>query len=348
MNNLSDSKAFDAILTEGEQALVEHLVELLGAALAKRYAEKEMLRAAHPKAHGLVKGEFIVNDEVPEGMRQGIFKEPGRRFEAWIRFSNAGALPAADRDKDLRGCAIRLMGVEGPSLLAESTQTQDLLLQSSERFIVATPQEFADFSKWIVRGKPMLYFLTHPRYMLAGLRAIRGPENPLGITYWSAVPYGLGTEAAVKYKLVPNDSYDSQKLSAEPDAMRRVMIESLAHTKASFDFQIQTFVSEKQTPIDDAWKIWDESKSSPVSVARLEIPAQVFATSERDLIAEEMAFNPWHGLSAHRPLGSMNRVRGALYSALAQLRSRANGFGEIPQPEFDVSQPEDTGAGSEA
>jgi hypothetical protein len=37
-----------------------------------------------------------------------------------------------------------------------------------------------------------------------------------------------------------------------------------------------------------------------------------------------MAFSPWHGLAAHRPLGSIMRMRKAAYEMSAEFRSTHN------------------------
>jgi hypothetical protein len=62
-----------------------------------------------------------------------------------------------------------------------------------------------------------------------------------------------------------------------------------------------------------------------VPVARIRIPRQQ-VTSPGTGPCEEVAFNPWHCLVDHRPLGGMNRARRAIYPALSTLRrSRAGG-----------------------
>ena len=38
-----------------------------------------------------------------------------------------------------------------------------------------------------------------------------------------------------------------------------------------------------------------------------------------------MAFSPWHGVAAHRPLGSIMRVRKVVYEGSAKFRSERNG-----------------------
>jgi hypothetical protein len=44
-----------------------------------------------------------------------------------------------------------------------------------------------------------------------------------------------------------------------------------------------------------------------------------------------MQFNPWHALAAHRPLGSIMRVRKAVYAMSKRFRAERNG-GEIAEP----------------
>jgi hypothetical protein len=48
-----------------------------------------------------------------------------------------------------------------------------------------------------------------------------------------------------------------------------------------------------------------------------------------------MQFNPWHALAAHRPLGSIMRVRKAVYAMSKRFRAERNGI-EIVEPR-DVS-----------
>jgi hypothetical protein len=40
--------------------------------------------------------------------------------------------------------------------------------------------------------------------------------------------------------------------------------------------------------------------------------------------AEDLSYNPWHSLPAHRPLGNQNRARRVIYQALSKLRHEMN------------------------
>src|SRR5688572_21825846 len=75
-------------------------------------------RDAHPKMHGVVKAEFIVEPSLPPELRVGVFAEP-KTYQAWIRFSNQNDGLRPDRKIDIRGMAIKLMGVPGEKLLEE-------------------------------------------------------------------------------------------------------------------------------------------------------------------------------------------------------------------------------------
>jgi hypothetical protein len=46
-------------------------------------------------------------------------------------------------------------------------------------------------------------------------------------------------------------------------------------------------------------------------VARVQIKRGSMAMSDR--ACEDLAFNPWNGLKAHQPLGSLNRARLSVY-----------------------------------
>ena len=44
-----------------------------------------MRRDAHPKMHGLVNAEFMIEPNLPAELRVGLFKTPNT-YQAWIRF----------------------------------------------------------------------------------------------------------------------------------------------------------------------------------------------------------------------------------------------------------------------
>jgi len=79
-------------------------------------------------------------------------------------------------------------------------------------------------------------------------------------------------------------------------------------------------------PIEDASVAWPEDQSPYVAVARLFVPQQNAWSAEGiKAIDEGMAFSPWHGLAAHRPLGSVMRARRPAYENSARFRAERNG-----------------------
>jgi len=79
-------------------------------------------------------------------------------------------------------------------------------------------------------------------------------------------------------------------------------------------------------PIEDASVVWPEAESPYRTVARLTVPPQPAWSEARAWQVEDgLAFNPWNRLAAHRPLGSLNRIRREAYPEGARFRERHNG-----------------------
>ena len=49
-------------------------------------------------------------------MKFGVFSKP-KTYPIWVRFSNGGTPPKDDKEGDIRGMAIKLMGVDGDKYL---------------------------------------------------------------------------------------------------------------------------------------------------------------------------------------------------------------------------------------
>ena len=80
-----------------------------------------------------------------------------------------------------------------------------------------------------------------------------------------------------------------------------------------WDLQLQPFVNETLTPIEDASVQWPTTYTT---VARLTLPAQdTGADPEFAQTVESAVFDPWQALIAHRPLGDVMRARKVVYFA---------------------------------
>src|SRR5688500_18995339 len=99
-------------LSPSEDRIAAGMINELTSQLDRLYSDKFMLRQIHTKMHGCVRAWFVVEEDLPDNFRVGVFSIP-RTFHAWVRFSNANTIPRPDKKKDVRGIAIKLMGVTG-------------------------------------------------------------------------------------------------------------------------------------------------------------------------------------------------------------------------------------------
>ncbi len=140
------------------------------------------------------------------------------------------------------------------------------------------------------------------------------PAHPRNNTYFSMAPIRFGNYVA-KYRAKPaGDRHDSyldllKRLGSETDAMRLALEETLRTQEVLFEFQVQLRTSEQTMPIEDATIEWPESESPYRTVAHLLLPRQEIARLRQKADYKNLAFNVWHALAAHRPLGGINRVR---------------------------------------
>lgn len=292
------------------------------------------IRESHPKHHGCVRAEFVVEPDLPEDLRVGVFAK-ATTYSAWIRFSNASGLGRdgrfrPDSRRDVRGMAIKLLGVEGEKLLEEERRetTQDFLLISTDALIAS---DLAVFVKVLgeFRVSTLLWFFLNPfdphlRELGIGIRSAKRHANPLEIEYSTVVPFLFG-ERAVKYKARPVSGRRST-IPRHPsrDFLREAMQQRLAAEEARFEFLVQVQTDPDTMPIEDPSVVWDERRSPFRSVATIRIPPQRFDSAAQLAACENLSFTPWHSLPEHRPLGGINRARKVAYQALSKLRHERN------------------------
>ena len=102
---------------------------------------------------------FEVLEALPEELRVGVFSAPGRKYPAWIRFSNASVLVGPDSTSPptkhgSRGMAIKLMGVNGnPLVAANGAVTQDFLMVNHPVFAFSNVEDYQALSEIILKDK---------------------------------------------------------------------------------------------------------------------------------------------------------------------------------------------------
>jgi hypothetical protein len=311
----------DDTVSPDEAALTTEFVEFLKTASAKRYPSGTMKRFNQGRQTAFLQAEFVVPDGLPEAHRVGIFAAP-RTYPAWIRFANAAS--DSDKERDIRGMSIQVTNVGGENL-TPGAGTQDFVLNSHPVMIAGTTRDFLELLRANEAGgvKRVVYFLTHLNSARIGAAARQNPSCHLDIEYWSTTPYQFGADRVVKYAVRPT----SKRTSKKPDTLSDTYLTDnlrahLEQDEATFDFLIQFHVDDRRTPIEDASIEWQVRDSPYHRVGLIRIPRQRFDTAERARQGEQIAFNPWHCLPAHTPIGGMNRARREIYRAMADFRNR--------------------------
>ncbi len=313
-----------------ERQAIDTLIQTLIAQIRAEYPDGLMRRDAHPKAHGCVRAEFTINADLPDHLRVGLFSEP-RTYPCWVRFSNSGGTGGIhpDSKRDVRGMAIKLVGVAGEKLLTDQADavTHDFVLASYPVFVVKDAVDFAQLTTALASGSLWQLFKfyglglrLHELYLI--IASQQKCADVLGQQYWSMVPYKLGESQVVKYSAIPRTPVDPT-LPSEPadDFLRDRLREHLATSAAVFDFAVQLQADPVHMPTDDARIKWN---SPFVNMATVRIPPQTFESPAQEVFCENLSYTPWHAIEAHRPLGSINRARRGVYEAISTFRHEAN------------------------
>jgi hypothetical protein len=301
------------------------------------------LRKDHTKGHGLVWGEFIIEDNIPAPLQAGVFAQV-KTYPIWARFSNAsdaekrGKLKS-DLEPDIRAVAIKLLEVEGEKVIDDEPESQDFLFINHPVFMVRDAQGFANLMKATV-GKADADELQSLAPTFEVLQAISSKKvaNPLLIQYWSTTPYQLGSQS-IKYSIRPHQSEAPASVPDIENYLRVAMVDYLSANSqdATFDFLVQLYVDDEKTPIENPMQEWQESDSPFIKLATIKIPAQKFDFDERKRLDEGLSFNPWHTLHAHTPLGSVNLARKHVYQEMTKARrGHIQHRSEQPQPHSSV------------
>ncbi len=211
-------------------------------------------RPFHAKAHACLKARFQILDD----LNAGVFRS-SNEYKAWVRFSNASGEMKPDGDDDLRGVAIKLLGIKNNVKNAQflqddpndqSSRTQDFLLTNYPVHFVKDSAEMVSFAEGVSKlpnGKlgKLFYFLPFHMKLLGKAKAAQSqtkpPENSMAETdYYSRVPFLLGDKAA-KFVLKPCEgttkSTEATKNKA-PNFLRTDIIDR-AEKGFCYDFYVQ-------------------------------------------------------------------------------------------------------------
>lgn len=315
----------------GEERRIKNMVVVLQKKMSKDYPAGQTKRDAHPNTLACLRAEFIVEPNIPAELKAGLFAFP-HTYPAWIRISSSSGKIQSDEVKDLRGFAIKIIGVKGERFLTqnEEKETQDFLLLSYPTMPLGTVELFHDAVYYSIEWSPLAFI---SRLVLSGnfriinelRKAQQNQTSPLDIRYWSTTPYLYGPDRCVKYSIVPTSQFKSHMPQVLGDHyLTENMEKHLTAHEASFDFMVQVQKDPGRMPVEDAGVEWSEKESPFIKVATIRIPPQAFRTTDREELAEDLSFSPAHSLIEHRPIGGINRARVEIYRSLSEFRHKQN------------------------
>ncbi|MGY2048069.1 catalase family protein [Methylobacterium sp. JK268] len=309
------------------------------------------VRGVHAKSHGLLVGRVEVLPGLAPELAQGAFARPGTH-EAVLRLSTNPGDILDDSVSTPRGLALKILSVPGERLpgadgVAEGA-TQDFVLANAPAFVAPDAAAFLKSLKLLAAttDTPQIFkkaFSATLRGVETVLEAL-GSKSPtiialgghpethiLGETFYSQVPLRWGDHVA-KVALVPvSDALRALtgaalNVNGKPDGLREAVSAFFEENEAVWELRAQLWTNRETMPIEDASVPWPEEESPYRTVARITVPPQETWSPEKVRVIEDgLAFSPWHGIAAHRPLGSIMRARRAVYPASSAFRAQRNG-----------------------
>jgi hypothetical protein len=337
MRSREDVALAEETAQPGEDQDVQTMIDEMRRHLVIDFPPGGFERAGNTKTHGLVRGELIILDNLPESFRHGLFATP-KTYRCWVRFSGPG--PHIEPDIDDVGfisISVKVMGVEGEKLWEDEKHTQDFTAVCTPTFVTPDIKANARLQYWSRRHLPAFYFMDFRGTHLLDM-AMQGlwnetQTNPLGATFYSCVPYLMGPHQAMQYsfrsKTNVRRSIPRLPLRPPDNYLRDNMISTLDEMDVEFEMRVQLQTDAFLMPIENNAVLWPERLSPRVPVATLRIPRQKFDDPAQFAFTRNLKFNPWHCLPEHRPLGNQSRARKRMYDELAKFRQKMNGASHI-------------------
>ena len=348
------------VIEDDEPQTIRELIETMTKIQEITYRDGgHAIRSVHAKSHGLIDVEVIVPANLPPDLAQGMFVRAGT-YPGVMRYSTIPGDMLDDNVSVPRGLALKVMGVEGARLPgSEGATTQDLTMVNGPAFSTPNAKKFLGTLKQLAGTTDKA-----PRLKKALSTALQGIEtvleavggksgtliamgghpetNVLGETYYTQVPVLYGDYMA-KLSIAPASAglkalTDAKvDLDDKPDGLRAAVVEFFTTNGAEWEIKVQFCTDLETMPVEDASVPWPEDESPYLTVARIVAkPQSAWDAAKSAAIDDGLAFSPWHGLAAHRPLGSVMRARKQTYEMSKRFRADHNQV-TIEEPRRDAS-----------
>jgi hypothetical protein len=334
-----------------EEFWIGWIVKVLGWNNRSAYRKyKHGIRDAHAKSHGILQGKLIVEDGLDEELRQGLFAEPKKEFDVIARLSSTSGALRSDELRGVRGLGIKVLDVPGDRVAdtglpgEPDATTQDFVLVTHRSFPFADVRAYATkgmLAAWLLARLPdrwlgvvgdvldalkMVGIRLSPTLALLVL-----PNNHiLGEKFYSSAPLRYGKHV-VKMRYMPSSPAVKALMDvplprdAGPDAHRDSVVQFFDSNRAVYELQVQLCTNTQTMPIEDASVEWPECVSPYRTVAKIVFESQSADSPERREFGDDvLSFNSWRTLVAHRPLGSINRLKKRVYEESSKFRHEKN------------------------
>lgn len=263
-----------------------------------------------------------------------MFSSP-ETYDIAMRYASEPFKILDDKVNGPRGIGLRVFGVKGEKLSEASHETHDWTFNNAPVLELRNVDTYLELEQ--LRSK----YWDNPIQLKAAL-ATRSDATlqlaPAMLPNTNILSHEMHTQAAFRYgdhvaklALLPSTetqkALSSQKIkSTDPDYVLSEMLATHFRSEVTeYDLAVQLQTDVEAMPIEDAGIEWSRKASPFQVVAKVTIPAQeAFEDGRRVFWDDRMSLDPWRGLAAHRPLGSINRCRRAAYEYSRQFRTRKN------------------------
>jgi hypothetical protein len=324
------------------QRLKEMFVEM-GQKTRIENGQKPAERAVFRKQHGIAYGDFVINADIPEAFKKGIFASES--YKSAIRFSSDTGPTSPDLHTTM-GIGLKLFGVDGPKLFGEGTNA-DFIFQNIDRFFARDAQQMCSFTTaGAIDHNYDDYINDHPELASVLQAMLKEEASCLSASYWAILPFKLGKSNIVKYRLVPDDTYKGAPFD-DDNYLKLDLEKRLRNGDATFRFEIQPRTNDKTMCLNNAQAVWTTEESPYICIAKLHLPKQDITAIGQAGFGNGLSFNIWRTLEAHQPLGSIAEARKEVYAASAQARHQANGQPQEEPKDINPSFKGNTDEGSD-
>lgn len=318
--------------SETDTALVETMFKISNTTLNNG---GHALRSVHAKSHGLLRGELRVLDRLPPMLAQGAFAKPGA-YPVVMRLSTTPGDILDDSVSSPRGMALKIVGIEGDRLPgSEGGATQDFVMVIGPAFNAPNAKKCLGSLELLVAEVTVEAFGGKS----ATLTSMDGQleTSILGETFYTQVPLLWGSYMA-KVAVAPVSpelmtlTDVPLNLDGKPNGICEAVVDFFGRNGGEWEMRARLCSDLEAMPVEDASVTWPENRSPYVAVARITVSRQDAWTEANSADVDDgLAFSPWHGLAAHRPIGSIMLARKAAYEMSRQFRALHNER-EIKEP----------------